>query len=151
MSTPVTVWVPSHWKVKSLLIGELSERSNVPAKTLRFYEDVGVLPPPARTSSGYRDYDNSALDRLRFIASAQGAGLSLAEIREVIGIRDDGGIPCAHVLDLLDAKAAAVARQISELRNLQGELDRLRSRAAEVDPADCAPGSVCEVLHPRSR
>src|SRR3546814_10387180 len=99
MSTPVTVWVPSHWKVKSLLIGELSERSNVPAKTLRFYEDVGVLPPPARTSSGYRDYDNSALDRLRFIASAQGAGLSLAEIREVIGIRDEGGIPCAHRSD----------------------------------------------------
>src|SRR3546814_8918106 len=82
MSTPVTVWVPSHWKVKSLLIGELSERSNVPAKTLRFYEDVGVLPPPARTSSGYRDYDNSALDRLRFIASAQGAGLSLARSDE---------------------------------------------------------------------
>lgn len=134
-----------------VLIGELSDRSNIPAKTLRFYEDAGVLPKPARTPSGYRDYDDSALDRLRFIASAQAAGLTLAEIRDVIGIRDDGEAPCTHVVELLDVKAAAVARQISELRNLQGELDRLRRRAAEVDPTDCSPNSVCEVLHPRSR
>ena len=134
-----------------MLIGELSKRANVPTKTLRFYEDVGVLPEPARTPSGYRDYDDSALDRLRFIASAQAAGLTLTEIREVIGIRDDGSAPCQHVAALLDAKSAAVARQISELRRLQGELDRLRNRAAKVDPADCAPGSVCEVLHPSRR
>lgn len=133
-----------------VLIGELSDRSKISAKTLRFYEDAGVLPKPARSPNGYRDYDDSALDRLRLIASAQAAGLTLAEIRDVIGIRDDGEAPCAHVIELLDLKAAAVAHQISELRNLQGELDQLRRRATEIDPADCSRGSVCEVLHPRS-
>lgn len=146
-----TVGVPLHWKVKSLLIGELSERSNVPAKTLRFYEGVGVLPEPPRTANGYRNYDDNALDRLAFIASAQAAGLTLAEISDVIVIRDEGDAPCVHVVALLDAKAAAITRQISELRRLQRELHRLRSRAADIDPADCAPATVCEVLQPQGR
>ena len=150
-STPATVGLPPHWKVKSLLIGELSERSNVPAKTLRFYEDIGVLQEPPRTANGYRNYDGRALDRLAFIASAQAAGLTLAEIRDVIVIRDEGDAPCVHVVALLDAKAAAITRQISELRTLQQELDRLRRRSADVDPAGCAPATVCEVLQPQGR
>lgn len=131
-----------------MLIGELSRRSGVPAKTLRFYEETGVLPGPARTAGGYRYYDAAALDRLAFIRSAQAAGLTLAEIRGVIAIRDDGTAPCSHVVELLDAKAAAVTHQLSELRKLKRELDRLRALAPSVDAAACNPRSVCEVLHP---
>lgn len=129
-----------------MLIGEVAERSGVTAKTLRFYEDAGVLSPPGRTPSGYRDYDDSALERLAFIRAAQAAGLTLAEIRDVIAIREGGRAPCSHVRELLDAKAAAATRQITELRRLKGELDRLRARATEVDPSTCRPGSVCAVL-----
>lgn len=147
-STAVRVEVPSDRKVKSVLIGSLSKRSGFPAKTLRFYEEVGVLPAPARTAGGYRDYDDRALDRLAFIRSAQAAGLTLAEIRGVIAIRDDGRAPCSHVAELLAAKAAAVTRQIAELRKLKGELHRLREQAAAVDPTACHPRSVCQVLLP---
>ena len=131
-----------------MLIGELSQRSGVPTKTLRFYEDAGVLPPPGRTASGYRDYDADALDRLAFLRSAQAAGLTLAEIRGVIAIRDGGSSPCSHVVELLDAKAAAVTQQLAELRKLKRELDRLRDQAAAMDALACDPRSVCQVLHP---
>ena len=141
-----TVRVPLRWKVKSLLIGELAARTGVPAKTLRFYEDAGVLPEPARTPAGYRVYGEEAVDRLAFIRSAQAAALTLAEIRTVIGIRDGGSAPCAHVVEVLDEKSATVTRQLAELRALKRELDRLRASARGIDPSSCDPGSVCEVL-----
>lgn len=141
-----TVGVPAHWKVKALLIGELAERSGVPPKTLRYYEDIAVLPPAGRTAAGYRVYDDDAFQRLAFIRSAQAAGLSLAEIRDVIRLREHGVAPCSHVVDLIDNKRARVASQIAELQLLQAELDRIREWADEVDAASCDPRLVCEVL-----
>jgi DNA-binding transcriptional MerR regulator len=129
-----------------LLIGELAERSGVPPKTLRYYEDIAVLPAAGRTSAGYRVYDESALQRLAFIRSAQAAGLSLAEIRDVIRLREHGVAPCSHVVDLIDDKRARVASQIAELQQLQVELDRIREWADHVDAASCDPRVVCEVL-----
>lgn len=131
-----------------MLIGELARRSGVPAKTLRFYEEAGVLPQPERTGSGYRDYDEAVLDRLAFVRAAQAAGLTLAEIRDVIGLRDDGFPPCSHVAALIETKAEAVARQIQDLRSLQRELERLSVRARELDPASCDPLRVCDLLAP---
>lgn len=129
-----------------MLIGEVAERSGVAAKTLRYYEDVGILPPPQRRTSGYRDYGDETLDRLDFIGSAKAAGLTLAEIRGVIALRDGGVAPCSHVSAVLDEKAAAVSRQIDELRRLQQELNRLRKRARLVDPGVCDPNTICDVL-----
>ena len=131
-----------------MLIGELATRAGVSAKTLRFYEEAGVLSAPDRTTGGYRDYGADAVDRLAFIHAAQAAGLTLAEIRTVITIRDGGSAPCSHVIELLDAKAGAVTRQLVELRRLKRELERLREQAVSVDPAACHPRSVCEVLLP---
>lgn len=131
-----------------MLIGQLAQQSGIPAKTLRYYETAGVLAAPARTPGGYRDYGDDALDRLRFVRSAQSAGFTLAEIRSIIDIRGGGAPPCSHVSALLEDKAAAVTHQISQLRRLQRQLDQLRQRAEVVDPAACDPNSVCEVLAP---
>lgn len=133
-----------------MLIGALASRAGVTRKALRFYEEAGVLPEPSRTASGYRDYPDDAVDRLAFIHAARAAGLTLAEIRTIISIRDDGDAPCAHVVGLLDAKASAVSRQLAQLEDLKVELDRLRERAAGVDPAGCDPRRVCDVLTPPS-
>jgi MerR family transcriptional regulator, copper efflux regulator len=84
-------------------IGELAERSGVSAKTIRYYEDIGLLPAPARLASGYRDYEPSTLDRLAFIRAAQAVGLSLGEIRGIVALRDEGQTPCGHVLDCWEA------------------------------------------------
>lgn len=78
-------------------IGELASRSDVPAKTIRYWETIGVLAPPARSSNGYRDYDPGVLDRLAFVRAAQAVGLTLGEIRSVVALRDDGESPCDHV------------------------------------------------------
>jgi DNA-binding transcriptional MerR regulator len=129
-----------------MLIGEVAERSGVPAKTLRYYEDIGVLRAPARSPSGYRDYGGATLDRLGFISAAKAAGLTLAEIRDVISLRDDGVAPCSHVAALLDQKADAVTRHIDELQTLLKELNRLRRRARRFHPAACDPRRVCDVL-----
>ena len=74
-------------------IGEAAGRAGVPAKTIRFWEDQHLLPPPSRTPSGYRDYDPAILDRLAFIRRAQAAGLTLEAIRQVLDTRDGGQPP----------------------------------------------------------
>lgn len=138
------------WKVKSyaqvMRIGELAERSGLTAKTLRFYEQAGVLPEPGREKSGYRDYDQDALGRLAFVKAAQAAGLTLSQIRQVIDVREQEGAPCSHVVALLDAHAAELARRIVELTALREQVLRLRERSKDLDPAQCRATNVCDVI-----
>ncbi len=131
-------------------IGELARRADVPIKTIRYYEDIGVLPAPARTPSGYRDYDDSIIDRLTFVRAAQSVGLSLGEIREIVALRDRGETPCAHVFELLQRRAGEIERRLAELQRLQGELRRLARRASSLDPADCEADLVCHLISPTS-
>jgi DNA-binding transcriptional MerR regulator len=131
-----------------VFIGELSAATGVPTKTIRYYETIGVLEPPHRTDSGYRDYDDSATDRLSFIRAAQTSGLTLGEIRSIVALRDRGVTPCGHVLELLTARAADLDRRIAELRRLRGDLHRLVERGRRLHPADCDPRRVCHLLGP---
>lgn len=131
-----------------MLIGELAQRSGVPAKTLRYYEDIGLLRPPERSASGYRDYRPEVLDRLAFIKSSQALGLSLGEIRSIISMREDGDAPCSHVLQLLLDRSIEIDRTIRDLRNLKAELQLLVDRAKNLDPADCEPDRVCHLIGP---
>lgn len=131
---------------KAMLIGEVAKRSGVSAKTLRYYEDIGLVEPADRSPSGYRDFDGTVLERLAFIRSSQALGLSLGEIRSIIALRDNGAPPCAHVLELLRARAEDIGRTIRELRRLQADLHRLVARAEELDPADCSPRHVCHLI-----
>ncbi len=127
-------------------IGELAELAGISTKAIRYYEQVGILAPPARTPSGYRSYDQRALGRLEFVRAAQAVGLTLGEIRQIIAFRDDGQAPCAHVTDLLQRHAADLDRRIRELRQLRGELRQLAERAATLDPERCPPERVCHLI-----
>lgn len=129
-------------------IGEFADRASVPVKTIRYYEDIGVLAPPARTASGYRDYDAAVVDRLGFVRAAQSVGLTLGEIREIVALRDRGETPCGHVADLLQRRATEIEERIASLQGLEGELRRLARRARSLDPADCDPGLVCHLITP---
>jgi len=127
-------------------IGDLAAQAGVTTKALRFYGQAGVLPPPDRTSSGYRDYDGAALARLRFVKAAQAAGLTLAEIREVVAVREAQGPPCGHVAALLDRHAADLDARIVDLQAARAEVRRLRDRARGLDPAACGDDAVCHVI-----
>jgi DNA-binding transcriptional MerR regulator len=125
-------------------IGEVAARAGVPAKTIRFWEDQHLLPPPDRTPAGYRDYGPAVLDRLAFIRHAQAAGLTLAAIRQVLEIRDGEQSPCVHVTGLIARRLSEVEARIAELTRARDQLVVLAARAAEQDPADCR--GYCSII-----
>ena len=127
-------------------IGELARTTGTTAKTLRFYEDVGLLTPAGRTASGYREFTPDAVDRLDFIRRGRAAGLTLAQIRAVIELRDAGATPCRHVQDLLSSRLAGLDRQIAELQALREAVAQLHDDASTADPAACRPRDVCRYL-----
>jgi DNA-binding transcriptional MerR regulator len=127
-------------------IGELATAADTTTKTLRFYEAEGLLPTSPRTSSGYRDYGHDAVDRIGFIHRGQAAGLTLAQIRQVLEIRDEGHPPCTHVRDLLDTRLAAIDEQLSQLQDLRTTLTELRAEADQIAPDTCRVAQVCRYL-----
>ena len=128
-------------------IGELAGRLGVTTKSIRFYESIGLLPEPARTSSGYRDYAEDDAERLTFVKTAQRLGLSLDEIREILALRERGQQPCGYVAGVLRRQVADLDRRIREMGELRDELKRLEAEAA----AGCEDGTFCGVIeHGRS-
>lgn len=129
-------------------IGDVAAAVEIPPETVRYYEKRGLLAAPPRSANGYRTYDDTALNQLRFIRTAQAAGLTLAEIRNVIELRTDGTTPCSHVEALLNDKLADVRERQQQLAVLEHELTRLVQRSTTLDPADCRPDDICHVLTP---
>lgn len=127
-------------------IGELAATSGVPTKTIRFYEQDGLMPAPPRTSGGYRGYPTDAVTRLTFIRDARRAGLSLAEIRGILALRDEGQSPCGHVTDLVHQHLAEIDRRIAGLRKTRAELRELARQAQATDPASCTDIDICRIV-----
>lgn len=125
-----------------MLIRELSERTAVPAKTIRYYEEVGLLPAASRRPNGYREYGEVDIDRLKLVAGARRLDFSLDEIREILDLRDRGIAPCGVLLDLLDQKAAEISRRIGELQLLQKDL-RALYRSGLTFPTNDVEGKNC--------
>src|SRR5712692_752938 len=122
---------------RAMRIGEVAGRAGVPAKTIRFWEDQRLLPPPARTPAGYRDYGPAILERLAFIRQAQAAGLTLGAIGQVLDIRDGGQPACVHVTGLIARRLGEVEARLAELARTRDQLAARAERAAAQDPADC--------------
>lgn len=129
-----------------MLIGVLAARAGLTTKTIRFYEEAGLLPPPPRTPAGYRDYPAQTLTRLAFVGDAQAAGLTLADIRGILEIRDRGQAPCQHVTRLIDQHLAQVEKRLADLTQARNVLRGLKHRAADTDPAACPSDAVCTIL-----
>lgn len=126
-------------------IGELAAASGLIATTIRFYESQGLIPEPARTPSGYRDYTAEHLTRLQFIRRAQAAGLSLREAGEILAIHDSGQQPCGHVREVLSTRLEQVRQQITELLTLETNLQDLLNLARGAAPVSENTG-VCWIL-----
>ena len=129
-------------------IGEIAARSGVPAKTIRFWEEQGLLPEPSRTEAGYRLYDATTIDRLTFVRHAQAAGFALDQIRQVLDIGDSGAAPCQHVSELIAGRLVDVDARIAELEATRDHLRVLAKRAAAQDPAECE--GYCSILRDRA-
>jgi len=130
-----------------LKIGELARHVGMTAKAIRFYEARRVLPPPTRGANGYRLYGQGALELLTFVKQATGLGLTLAEIREIIVIRQGGRPPCAHVHRLLQDKA----RELDEkLRDLIEMRRKIRRSLAAWKRAPAVTAVVCPHIESRA-
>ncbi len=99
-------------------VGDVVERTGVSRKALRLYEACGILPPPRRTASGYRVYAPAVLNVLDFVQRGRRLGLTLAEIRHIIGLRSSGAAPCAHVHPLLTQKESDLKALLAEVRRI---------------------------------
>lgn len=125
-------------------IGALAERSGFPPKTIRYYESIGLLPPPKRSDGGYRLYGADDESRLAFIAKAKQLGLSLGEIGDILTLHDAGSAPCGHVLALVDDHLDRVDEALTQLAAFRKQLATLRTRARrQVGPKGAA---VCRII-----
>lgn len=120
-------------------IGELAAQAGVNVQTVRYYERRGILSEPARTASGYRQYDANALYRLHFIKRAQELGFSLDEIVELLDLRVEDPASCSVVAARTQGKLADVRRKIRDLRRMEGVLERLAASCATRDPTGECP------------
>ena len=112
-----------------MLIGEVAERSGVPARTIRFYEQRKILGTPSRSSGGYRMYSERTLAELAFIRRAQQLGFSLDEIREILSLGRLGRLPCNRVSALCDTHLQRIERQMEDLQRFKRQLRQAQRKA----------------------
>ncbi len=127
-------------------IGQLARLSGTTAKTIRYYELLGLLPEPERTDSGYRLYDEKDVERLTFIRKAKSLGFSLTDIGETLTLYDSQQTPCIHVLALLDKKIQEIEQLLGELQELQQELLRLREESAPRVKRAADGSPICGII-----
>lgn len=127
-------------------IGELATRTGTTTKTIRYYEDIGILPEPDRDINDYRNYSEEAVDRLDFIRDAQATGLTLTEIASILDLRSQGETTCHHVIDLLERHMTALDKHIKTLGQTRKKLASLTERARSLDPVDCVEPNRCQTI-----
>ena len=127
----------------ALNVSHIAKRSGVSPDAVRYYEREGLQPPARRSPSGYRQFEGSTVERIRFIKGAQQLGLTLVEIRELLDIQDRGACPCGHTRTLIERHLAAIDAEMHRLTELREELSAMAA-------LDCAATTdsdlwACEV------
>ena len=118
-------------------IGSVAKRSGIPAKTIRYYEVIGLIDAAQRTSSGYRDYDHSDVETLRFIQRARGLGFSVNDVANLLSLWRDSERASSQVKDLANRHVARIDRKLAELQSMRGALVDLIERCHGDDRPDC--------------
>jgi DNA-binding transcriptional MerR regulator len=109
-------------RMKTSHIGEVAKRLNLNPRTIRYYETIGLLPPPSRSESGYRLYTQDAVDRLEFTLKSKTLGLTLDEISRLLTLHDKGVVPCEHTKIFIKDKVAEIDQKIAVLTSLRKTL-----------------------------
>jgi Cu(I)-responsive transcriptional regulator len=117
-------------------IGDAAERSGLPAKTIRYYEDIRLVKP-ARGENGYRDYSSDDVHRLRFLQRARSLGFSVEECRQLLSLYTDKQRESADVKAVAEAKLVEIDRKIAELVSLQKTLRHLVHACHGDERPDC--------------
>lgn len=132
-----------------LRVSQVAEQAGVSPDAVRFYEKEGLLPEPPRSPSGYREYDQTIPQRIRFIKDAQEMGLKLTEIGELLEIQDRGACPCGHTKTLVQRRMAEIDAEVERLSSLRSNLARMA--ALECSATTESDLWACEVEFPQRK
>ena len=128
-----------------LSVGELASRAGVRPDTIRYYERAGVLPPPRRSDGDHRRYGAADLDRLLFVRGAQRLGLRLAEIRELMAVRETGECACEPAAGLLRRHVTEIDVELERLAALRAELASMLAAMTGSQCPEPVPGTWCRL------
>jgi MerR family copper efflux transcriptional regulator len=126
-----------------LRIGEVSTQTQLSVKTVRYYEERGLIQASRRSSGGFRLFDPTVLTRLQFIRRSQALGLSLQDIQDILDIADRGARPCKNVRQKFQAKIEAIDQQITQLQQLREQLLGLIDGADQAEQLDA---NICPII-----
>jgi len=119
-------------------ISQAARHSGLNAKTIRYYEQIGLVVPAARADNGYRQYDNASLEELQFLSRARQVGFDLDECRQLLTLLRDHGRHSAHARQLVLEKSRAVQERIAQLEAMQRQLDEMARRCNGDEGPECA-------------
>ena len=122
-------------------VAELADRVGVRPDTIRYYERAGLLPAPPRTPAGYRLYPESSVDRVRFVQGCARLGLRLADVADLLAVRDTGSCPCGPAEQLIDRRIADIDAELDRLTALRAELVRMTTAPPGRPCLDPRPGT----------
>ena len=120
-----------------ITIGQLASRTNTNVPTIRYYEEIGLLPDARRAANGHRSYVNEDVTRLGFIKRCRDFGFPIDQVREMVKLFDNGDSPCVEVRELANTQLESVRSRIEQLRQLE---DKLKAFIDSCD-ANCCAGS----------
>ncbi|MBE7380831.1 MAG: heavy metal-responsive transcriptional regulator [Leptolyngbya sp. SIO1E4] len=129
--------------VELLRIGQVSDQSQLPVKTIRFYEERGLIQAASRTSGGFRLFEPSVLTRLSFIKRSQALGLSLNDIQDILKIADTGQRPCQNVRHKFQEKIVEIENRISQLEKLK---EQLKTLMQDADQTETLEAEICPLI-----
>lgn len=127
-------------------IGALARSTGTKVETVRYYEKIGLLPPPARTAGNYRDYGIDHLARLSFVRRARDLGFTLEAVRDLLALSDDKTQSCDAVDAIACLHLGEIERKIGDLSSLRGELEHVMKSCRHGTVAEC---KIIETLAPR--
>ncbi len=123
-------------------IGDIAHKLELNPRTIRYYERIGMLPNPRRTESGYRVYDERAVERLEFIRKAKALDLTLDEIKQILLLHDRGQAPCERTQTFVSDKIREIEDKIADLTSLKEKLQKILKAKRQ----KFVPDSICPLI-----
>lgn len=121
----------------TLGIGALSQRTGCNIETIRYYEKIGLMKSPDRTSGGHRVFDQEQVKRLSFIMRGRQLGFSIDEIRTLLGLVDGGNLSCTEVKSITEDHMQDVQQKIADLKKIEGVLAKMVSQCSGTEVPEC--------------
>jgi len=118
-------------------IGQLSEQTDCKIETIRYYERIGLLPPPARTDAGYRLYNDNHRRRLSFIRRSRELGFTIDEIRGLLSLVDGGNYTCNDIKNITMGHVTSIRQKIADLKKLEKTLSSIASQCTSDAKPEC--------------